>query len=49
MWAVGAVELPGCSTTSSIPLSPFLRARNSETGWRRTDTFSVPLNLLVTH
>lgn len=39
--AVGAVPLHGCSITISVPL----RARNSEIEQKRTDTFSVPLNL----
>lgn len=43
--AVGAVQLPGCSVTISVPLMPCLRARNSEIEQRRTDTFSLPLNL----
>lgn len=48
-WDIGAVKLPDSSVTISVPLSPFLRARNSEIHQRRTDAFSVLLSCLVTH
>lgn len=47
--AIDAVQLPGCSITISVPLRLFLQARNSEIEQTRIDTFSVPLNLKVTH